>query len=218
MPANVERVVVVDDASTDGTDEAARAAGDERLTVLRHASNRGVGRAIVTGYHDAMSRPGSPNDAFVVMAGDAQMDPRDLSDLAAPVLRGEAGYAKGDRFGHPQITRIMPRGRWLGGHVLSWATTHAIGVHVRDSQCGYTALARWACERLELDSLWPRYGYPNDLLGLLAMQRIPITQVPVCPVYADEESKLRPRHIFGIAGVVARAYVRRLGTRPQARS
>jgi glycosyltransferase involved in cell wall biosynthesis len=209
MPVEVDRVVVIDDASRDRTSDAAREHGDPRVVVLRHAKNLGVGAAIASGYREAMARPGSPHDAFVVMAGDAQMDPRDLPRVAGPVARREAGYVKGDRFGDPNVLRVMPPARWLGGHVLSWMTSRAIGQRVRDSQCGYTAIARWACERLDLDALWPRYGYPNDLLAQLARREIPILEAPVRPIYADEESKLRARHLIGVARVVVRAWLRR---------
>ena len=216
MPAEVGRIVIVDDASRDATREAALAVADPRVTVIRHAENRGVGAAIVTGYEEAMRAPGSPDDAFVVMAGDAQMDAGDLPRVAAPVLAGEAGYVKGDRFGAPDVARVMPAARLLGGRVLSWMTSRAIGVPIRDSQCGYTALARWACERLDLDGLWPRYGYPNDLLSQLALREIPIVEVPVRPVYADEVSGLRAYNALGIARLVARAYVRRVTSRARA--
>jgi len=214
MPPSVRRIFVVDDASRDGTADAARAAAkataDERLTVVRHAQNRGVGGAIVTGYKAALAAGGDPNDAFVVMAGDAQMDPADLPRVAAPVLAGLAGYVKGDRFGAPDILAVMPKARWAGGQVLSWMTSRAIGVPIHDSQCGYTALARWACASLDLDALWPRYGYPNDLLSQLALRGIPIREVPVRPVYAGEKSGLRAYHVAGIARLIARAYVKRL--------
>lgn len=210
MPEAVARVIVVDDASRDGTSDAARGAGDARVTVLRHGANRGVGAAIVTGYRAALADAGHPNDAFVVMAGDAQMDPADLPRVAAPVLAGEAGYVKGDRFGAPDLRRVMPRARHLGGQVLSRMTARAIGVPVQDSQCGYTALARWAAGALDLGALWPRYGYPNDLLSQLALRGIAIREVPVRPVYAGEASGLRAYHVAGIACLVARAYFRRL--------
>ncbi len=210
MPACVRRVIVVDDASRDGTSDVARAASDGRVTVVRHERNRGVGAAIVTGYRTALSEAGDANDAFVVMAGDAQMDPADLPRVAQPVLAGDAGYVKGDRFGATDVLRVMPRGRWLGGQVLSWMTSRAIGVPIHDSQCGYTALARWACATIDLDALWPRYGYPNDLLSQLALRGVPIREVPVRPVYAGEKSGLRAYHVAGIARLVARAYVRRV--------
>ncbi len=210
MPACVRRVIVVDDASRDRTAEIARGASDGRVVVVRHDENRGVGGAIVTGYRAALAAGGDADDALVVMAGDAQMDPADLPRVAAPVLAGEAGYVKGDRFGAADVLRVMPKTRWVGGHVLSWMTSRAIGVPIRDSQCGYTALARWACASLDLDALWPRYGYPNDLLSQLALRGVPIREVAVRPVYAGEKSGLRAYHVAGIARLVARAYLRRL--------
>ncbi len=209
IPVQVESIVVVDDASTDGTASAARAAGVTRVEVVRHASNRGVGAAIATGYRHALATPGGPRDAFVVMAGDGQMDPVDLPSLVGPIARGEADYVKGDRFRSPDVARTMPRARRIGGRVFSWATARAIGVPISDSQCGYTAIAREACESLDLDALWPGYGYPNDLLSQLATRKLRIAEAPVRAVYADEVSRLRLRHIPVIAALVARAAVRR---------
>jgi glycosyltransferase involved in cell wall biosynthesis len=213
MPPWVDAIVVVDDASTDGTAEAARATGDPRVDVVVHARNLGVGAAIVTGYRRASALPGGPRDAFVVLAGDGQMDPRDLPAVVTPIARGEADYVKGDRFRWHDGAGAMPRARRLGGLAFSWATSLAIGVPVSDSQCGYTALAREACARLDLDSLWPRYGYPNDLLSQLALRRLRIAEVPVRAVYADEVSRLRPRHVPVVAALVARAWLRRVTRR-----
>jgi glycosyltransferase involved in cell wall biosynthesis len=210
MPAWVDAIVVVDDASTDGTAEVARAAGDRRVEVVRHASNRGVGAAIVTGYRHCASEPGGTRDSFVVMAGDDQMDPADLPALVTPIARGDADYVKGDRFRIPGGARAMPAVRQLGGLAFSWATSLAIGVPISDSQCGYTAIAREACARLDLDALWPRYGYPNDLLSQLALRGQRIAEVPVRAVYADEVSRLGLRHVPRVAALVARAWTRRL--------
>jgi hypothetical protein len=100
--------------------------------------------------------------------------------------------------------------RLVGGLAFARLTSIAIGVGVSDSQCGYTAIAREACVRLDLRALWPGYGYPNDLLSQLALRRLRIAEVPVRPVYADEVSRLRPRHVPVIAGLVVRAWIRRL--------
>ena len=210
MPEWVDAVVVVDDASRDGTAEVARGAGDGRLHVVRHERNRGVGAAIATGYRRAGELAPGYRDVFVVMAGDGQMDPHDLPALIDPVVRDDADYVKGNRFGSRDVVRTMPPTRLLGGLAFSWATSRAIGVSVSDSQCGYTALARAAWTRLDLDRLWPRYGYPNDLLSQLALRGLRIAEVPVRAVYADEVSRLKPRHVPVVAAVVARAWVRRL--------
>ena len=210
MPAWVDAVVVVDDASRDATAEAAAATGDARLHVIRHEHNRGVGAAIATGYRRAGELTSDERDVFVVMAGDGQMDPHDLPALVDPVVRDDADYVKGNRFGSRDVVRTMPPSRLLGGLAFSWATSRAIGVAVADSQCGYTALARAAWARLDLDRLWPRYGYPNDLLSQLALRGLRIGEVPVRAVYADEVSRLKPRHVPVVAAVVARAWLRRL--------
>jgi glycosyltransferase involved in cell wall biosynthesis len=218
LPEWVDHVVVVDDASSDGTSGAALAAGDARVEVVRHERNRGVGASIVTGYRRAAALAGGPRDVFVVMAGDGQMAPADLPAVVGPVARGDADYVKGDRFRSPETILTMPASRRLGGRAFSWLTSRAIGVPVSDSQCGYTAITRDAAMRLDLDALWPRYGYPNDLLSQLAVRGLRIAESPVRAVYADEVSRLAARHVPVVAALVARAWFRRLraGRTPRA--
>jgi glycosyltransferase involved in cell wall biosynthesis len=209
VPAWVDRIVVVDDASRDGTADAARELGDARVEVVSHAENRGVGAAIATGYRRAMAWAPGARDAFVVMAGDGQMDPLDLPALVDPIARGASGYVKGNRFLAPNVLGTMPLTRLFGGLVFSWLTSRALGVRITDSQCGYTAIARAACARLDLDALWPGYGYPNDLLAQLCARGIAITETRVQPVYAGEVSRLRPHHLPNIARLLALAWWRR---------
>ena len=208
IPAYVQHIVVVDDASRDDTAARALALGDARVEVLRHAQNRGVGAAIVTGYRHAFARGA---EVCAVMAGDGQMDPSDLAHLLWPVLAGQAAYAKGDRLSFPGARAAMPPTRWLGNVLLGKLTALAAGVPIRDSQCGYTALSREAAARLPLDKLWSGYGYPNDLLGMLAERELKVWEVMVRPVYADEESGIRLWHaLFVVPFVLARVLARRL--------
>ncbi len=210
LPGWVEAVIVVDDASTDGTSAAAEALGDPRVEIVRHRRNQGVGAAIATGYMHALASPGEPRDAFVVMAGDDQMDPGDLVPLLAPVARGAADYVKGMRFrGLGSRPPAMPFARWVGGALFSRATSWAIGVPICDSQCGYTAITRAACATLDLAGLWKGYGYPNDLLSQVVLRGLRVAEVPVRAVYADEVSRLKARHVLLVGAVVARARARR---------
>ena len=209
MPAFVDHVLVVDDASLDGTSSEARGAGDPRVEVLRHAENRGVGAAIVTGYRRALELQA---DVVAVMAGDGQMHPDDLAPLLHPILGGEVDYAKGDRLAYPGAFRIMPPARLAGTAALAWLTKKAAGLdRLSDSQCGYTAISRAALLALgdDLEALWPRYGYPNDLLGALARKRLRVGEVVVRPVYRGEASGLRARHLVTIGFLIARVAYRR---------
>jgi glycosyltransferase involved in cell wall biosynthesis len=208
IPDFVEHVVVVDDASADGTSRVALLAGDARVQVIRHMDNRGVGAAIVTGYRAAFARGAA---VCAVMAGDAQMDPDDLWALVSPVLRGEVDYAKGDRLSYPRARVHMPLSRWLGNGLLTRVTQWVTGLGIQDSQCGYTALSARAATQLPLEQLWPRYGYPNDLLGMLSERALRVRDVTVRPIYADEVSGLGLRHaLFVIPYVLARVLGRRV--------
>ena len=183
MPALVDRVIVVDDASADETSARAIACAQEdaRVEVVRHAENRGVGAAITTGYRRALE---GDADAIAVMAGDGQMDPADLPALLDPIADGRADYVKGNRFLHPEVWSAMPRARIVGNVMLSAATRVTSGYkHVFDSQCGYTAASRAALEAIDLDGLFPRYGYPNDLLSRLHAADVRVCDVCVRPVY-----------------------------------
>lgn len=189
LPPFVDLAIVVDDASADDTPAVLAALSRPGLVVLRHAENRGVGGALATGYREAMRHQ---CDLVAVMAGDAQMDPADLEALATPVAEGRADYAKGNRLRHPDCARAMPVVRHAGNLALSWMTRLATGLgSVGDSQCGYTVISARTLRSLDLDALWRRYGYPNHLLGALALQGRRVTDVVVRPVYAGETSGIR---------------------------
>lgn len=180
VPSFVDRIVVIDDASRDRTSERAVASPREPV-VIRHPANRGVGAAIVTGYRDALARN---YDVAIVMAGDGQMDPIDLPALLDPIAEGRADYCKGNRFAHRELLAQMPAIRVLGNTLLSLATKVTSGYrHVFDSQCGYTAITCEVLRRLDLDAVFPRYGYPNDMLAHLHRAEARVVDVPVRPIY-----------------------------------
>ena len=194
IPEFVDRVYVVDDASRDGTADAAEAAGDPRVEILRHTRNAGVGAAIATGYRKAVEEE---VDVTCVMAADNQMDPAELESLIAPVARGEVEYAKANRLVSGEAWKVIPRTRYLGNAVLSLLTKIASGYwHVADSQAGYTAVSLTALRRLDLDALYPRYGFPNDMLVHLNLDNARVRDIPSRPIYdVGERSGIRLRSV-----------------------
>ena len=195
VPSFVDRIIVVDDASRDGTAAAARSAGDGRVEVIAHERNAGVGAAIVTGYHRAVAEG---IDVTCVMAADNQMDPTDLEKIALPVVRGELEYAKANRLITGEAWKVIPRSRYLGNAVLSLLTKIASGYwHVADSQSGYTAASREILEQLDLDRIYPGYGFPNDMLVHLNVWNARVRDIPSRPIYnVGERSGIRIRKVI----------------------
>ena len=186
IPDVVDRIYVVDDGSRDGTGARAQELADPRVEVIRHERNRGVGAAIASGYRRALEEE---IDVTCVMAADNQMDGTELEALAGPVARGEVEYAKANRLVSGEAWTVIPRTRYLGNAVLSLLTKIASGYwHVADSQAGYTALSLDALRRLDLDRLYPRYGFPNDMLVHLNVQNARVRDVPSRPIYDVGES------------------------------
>ena len=147
----------------------------------------------------------SPDDRRTAAPAPSLLGLAQLASLTRSIARRRALWLPQVRFdeGTRWWTRLEgPPGTdvWL----LSWLTSRAVRMTVADSQCGYTAITRRACARLDLTGLWPRFGYPNDLLGMLAARELSIQEVPVRPVYADEESGIRAFHVLSILGIIAR--------------
>ncbi len=215
IPAFVDHIVVVDDASVDKTAEKLRALkallGD-RLVVITHSDNQGVGAAIVTGYEVAL-RIAPEKHLVAVMAGDAQMDPEDLPKLLAPCARGEVDYAKGNRLITGEAWELIPRTRYLGNAVLSFLTKIASGYwHVADSQTGYTVVTAEALAVLHLRRLYPRYGFPNHLLVELNNYDFRVRDIPIKPVYnVGEVSGIRLHKVIPtISWLLFRCYFWRM--------
>jgi len=188
MPDFVDHIIVVDDRSSDATLERSRDWQDKmgpRLTVIEQPKNQGVGAAITTGYRRAVELG---IDVVAVMAGDGQMDPNDLTLIIDPVITGKADYSKGNRLFTGEAWSKTPHVRYLGNAFLSMLTKIASGYwHVADSQSGYTAISRTALLALDLDRLYPSYGYPNDLLIQLNVRNFRVADVPVHPRYGIGE-------------------------------
>lgn len=213
MPDFVDLIIVVDDASTDQTADIVMASARQqpnRLVLLQHDKNRGVGGAIITGYTYAVEHE---MDAVAVMAGDGQMDPDDLERLVIPIVRNEADYVKGNRLFRGESWKMIPHYRYLGNSALSLLTKIASGYwHIADSQSGYTVISRLALQRLSLETIYKRYGMPNDILIQLNINNFRVQDVSIRPVYnIGEQSGIRLRKVIPtISWLLLRGFCRRL--------
>ncbi len=162
---------------------------EEKIIVIKHLENGGVGAAIATGYKWCKDHE---IDCTAVMAGDGQMDPDELESICRPVVDEGIDYVKGNRLIHKSAWVIIPRVRFLGNSILSILTKIASGYWgISDTQSGYTAISNNALNSVPLYDIYKRYGMPNDLLVKLNIAFCTIREVKIKPIYGvGEKSKL----------------------------
>ncbi len=176
----VSRVVVVDDGSGDGTAAEARAAGAE---VIVHPANRGKGAALMTGFARCRELD---CEWIVLLDGDGQHDPADISSLLAARASGDK-LIVGNRMGN---AAAMPWPRWIGNCVGSWLVSRLIGQQAPDSQCGFRLLHRSLLDVLEFSTR--HYECDSEMLILAARAGLRIGCAPVATIYGRETSYIKP--------------------------
>jgi len=189
MPEFVDHIIAVDDASEDQTLQVVESflpRLQNRLLVIHHDTNQGVGAAIISGHQKALEIGA---DISVVMAGDAQMDPIDLPTLLDPVVSKLCDYSKGNRFFGGEAWKNMPRVRFFANAGLSMLNKIASGYwHIADPQCGYTAISSTALRKINLASIRKRYHFENSMLFHLNIENLKVMDVPIRAVYGIGES------------------------------
>jgi len=188
IPSFVRTIIVVDDASPDDSAARVQQLADPRVRLVRHSRNQGVGGAMLTGYQTAIK---CGAEILVKMDSDDQMDPAFLLPLIAPILRGEADCAKGNRFLHARELSAMPLQRRIGNIGLSFLTKMATGYwNIFDPTNGYTAIHAIVFPLLNLASIDRRYFFESSMLLELGLVRAVVQDVSIPARYAGEKSHL----------------------------
>lgn len=208
VPAWVDHIIVVDDASSDRTYDIASQSTDSRLVVIRHAQNRGVGGATMTGFLKAAELGAQ---ILVKMDGDGQMDARGLSRLLAPIEHGEADYVKANRFLHGRELAQMPWPRRVGNIGLSFLTKLASGYwSVFDPTNGYVAVHAGIVPLLDKRRIHERFFFETSLLMELGLHRAVVRDVYLPARYGDKASHLSERKaLVEFPPLLVKGFVRR---------
>lgn len=214
IPSDIDRIFVIDDASTDNTAKMVRECirEDKRLELIQHEKNQGVGQGIITGYKRSAAEE---YDIAVVIGGDHQMDLKDLSNFLEPLVKGEVDYTKGNRFMREgNAFEDMPRIRLLGNTLLSLMTKISSGYYkLFDVVDGYTAITREAIKRVNWDKAWKGYGYVIDFLIRLNAYSLKARDVPRRAIYipGERQSQIKAlSYIVRVSPLIVRGFFWRL--------
>ncbi len=211
LPAYIKHIIVVDDASPDSTSDLVTAAArkDERITLIKHAQNRGVGGAMVSGFRKALELGAQ---IVIKLDGDGQMDPVHIPALITPLIQGKADYVKGNRFRDFQSLHQMPFIRRLGNLGLSFVTKAATGYwNIFDPTNGFFAIRAEMLAQLPLDKIDPGYYFETSMLSHLYLLDAFILDVPIPARYRGETSSMSiQRVLIEFPIKLMRTFVRRI--------
>lgn len=212
IPEYIESIIVVDDFSSDRTLDVTEelAERDNRISLISHSRNLGVGAAISSGYKKALEEN---LDIVVVIAGDNQMNVRELPGILSKLILGKFDYIKTNRLFSKESRDKIPKIRFVGNYILSILTKFASGYwNITDSQSGYAAISKKALSLIDWNSMYPRYGQPNDILILLNIESLRVSDFPAMPVYGvGEKSKMKiSRVIIAIPTLLAKRFLFRI--------
>ena len=193
LPEFVDRIIVVDDASTDNLSRVVSDLNSPKVTLIRHEKNLGVGGATKTGFRQAVEED---IDLIVKMDGDNQMDPNYLAGLLFPLVKDECDYIKGNRFNIITDVSSMPIIRRIGNLMLSLLNKFASGYwHVVDCQNGFVAIKGKTLKNIKLDWVDNSYFFENSMLINLNIIEARVSDIYLPARYLDESSSMNILHI-----------------------
>jgi glycosyltransferase involved in cell wall biosynthesis len=183
----VDIVIVVDDRCPERSGDFVEPS--ERVHVIRHEVNRGVGGAVKTGITAALNLGA---DVIVKIDSDDQMDVSYVPVMVEVLeLYPEVDMVKGNRFADPSTLRTMPRARLIGNAGLTFLVKLSSGYWtITDPTNGFIAVRGDAIRRMDLAALADRYFFEIDLLCAFGLRRRVVCELEMPAIYAGETSSL----------------------------
>ncbi len=195
LPLNLE-IIMVNDASEDGTAEILKALEDSTLRVVHHDENSGKGAAVRTGLAHARG------DLILIQDADLEYDPDDWPKLLNPVLKGKAEVVYGSRFTGEHRNMLFTH--WVGNRFLSLITNVLYNTTLSDMETCYKLFDRRVLDGLRLRS--ERFGFEPEVTAKVLRTGERIYEVPIS--YAgrepDEGKKITWRDGFDALWVLVR--------------
>jgi glycosyltransferase involved in cell wall biosynthesis len=181
------KIIVVDDGSTDRTNELARKTG---VTVLKHEINEGKGNALNTGF-EYFLRQKQEVDAVIVADTDRQYFIDEIIKIFEPLQKGEADFVMGYR-----NWRKVPYANAIGNFIWRTLFNFFFKTKLKDTNCGYVGLTRKTIKKI--GRVHGGYIIENAMLRDVIKNGLRIKQVPVSIKYKKINVSHFSRMFFGI--------------------
>ncbi len=185
-------LIIVDDASPDGTGAAAdrMACANPSIHILHNAVNSGYGGAQKSGLREGL-RLGCRG--FAVVHADGQYAPELVNDLLAPIMSGETDLVQGSRMlGGGALRGGMPVSRYLANRSLTVLENLCFGTHLAEFHSGYMLYSRRQLEALPFDRLQNNFNFDAEMIILGHLAGFPCREIAIPTHYGEETSSLDP--------------------------
>ncbi|WNJ19414.1 glycosyltransferase family 2 protein [Pontibacter sp. G13] len=166
-----KEIIVVDDASQDGTLEALNSYQQQHpdfpMTVVAHEHNQGKGAALRTGFQSATG------EYVIVQDADLEYDPREYNLLLQPLLEGHADVVYGSRFMGGKPHRVLFFWHSIGNYILTFLSNMFTGLNLTDMETCYKLFKREIIQSVQLRE--NRFGFEPEVTAKIA--RIPKVRI-----------------------------------------
>ena len=169
----VQEIIIVDDASRDGTWEvlqgAAKATPAARL--FQHAVNQGKGAALRTGFAQVTA------PLVIVQDADLEYDPADYGALCKPILSGKADVVIGSRFLGAGAHRVLYYWHSVGNRLLTTFSNMATNINLSDMETGFKVFRREIIQGIRIEE--NRFGFEPEIVAKVSQLNVRIYEVPI---------------------------------------